>query len=288
LTSRDNLARILPPEDWRTGVWDPEEYQRFSDLRSRPFFELLARVAATSPRYVLDLGCGPGNLTASLARRWPAAEVVGVDNSGQMLAAAKAMLAEAGGHDGAADQAGPHGSLRFQLGDVREFEPPRPPDVIVSNAVLQWIPNHRDLLPRWAAMLAPGGWLAIQMPANFDQPTHETLREVATSPPWNEWLAEIPRPRLNYSPDDYLGLLTGAGCEVDAWETTYLHLLQGDDPILEWCKGTAFRPFITALPPEHAADFLAELAGRLRAAYPRHSYGTVLPFRRVFAVAHRT
>jgi trans-aconitate 2-methyltransferase len=279
-------------------VWDPDEYQRFSDLRSRPFFELLARVPITSPRYVLDLGCGPGNLTATLARRWPAAEVVGVDNSEQMLAAAKATLAELGGGQGAHDQvrqggqsgagdgqAG--GSLTFQLGDVREFEPTRPPDVVVSNAVLQWIPNHHDVLARWARMLAPDGWLAIQMPANFDQPTHEVLREVATSPRWSELLAEIPRPRLNYSPGDYLDLLADAGCDVDAWETTYLHLLQGDDPVVEWYKGTAFRPFITALTPERAAEFLHDVAGRLRAAYPARSYGTVLPFRRVFVVAHK-
>ena len=280
-------------------MWDPDEYQRFSDLRSRPFFELLARVAVTSPRYVLDLGCGPGNLTAMLAKWWPAAEVVGVDNSEQMLAAAKAMLAETGGdrqgsrdqarqdgHDGAGDEQG-GGSLSFRLGDVREFEPARPPDVVVSNAVLQWVPSHHDVLSRWARMLAPDGWIAIQMPANFDQPTHEALREVATSPRWSELLAEIPRPRLNYSPGDYLGLLAGAGCEVDAWETTYLHLLHGDDPVVEWYKGTAFRPFIAALPPEQATEFLGEVANRLRAAYPARSYGTVLPFRRVFVVAHK-
>jgi trans-aconitate 2-methyltransferase len=279
-------------------VWDPDEYQRFSDLRSRPFFELMARVAVTSPRYVLDLGCGPGNLTAALARRWPAAQVVGVDNSGQMLAAAKAMLAEPGGdrqdaydQDRQDGQGGGYGqgggSLSFRLGDVREFEPAHAPDVVVSNAVLQWVPNHRDVLARWAGMLAPDGWLAIQMPANFDQPTHEVLREVATSAPWHEWLGEIPRPRLNYNPGDYLDLLAGAGCGVDAWETTYLHLLPGDDPVVEWYKGTAFRPFLAALTPERAGAFLREMARRLRAAYPARSYGTVLPFRRVFVVAHK-
>jgi trans-aconitate 2-methyltransferase len=267
-------------------MWDPGEYQRFSDLRSRPFFELLARVAITSPRYVLDFGCGPGNLTAALARRWPGAEVVGVDNSEQMLAAAKAMPTETGGDGGAAGGPGP-GSLSFHLADVREFEPAHKPDVIVSNAVLQWIPNHRDLLSRWAAMLAPGGWLAIQMPANFDQPTHQVLGELASSPPWSEWLSQLPRPRLNYDPADYLELLAGAGCEVDAWETTYLHLLHGDDPVVEWYRGTALRPFITALTPEQADEFLRAFASRLRPSYPAHSYGTVLPFRRVFAVAHR-
>jgi trans-aconitate 2-methyltransferase len=303
LTSRDSVARISAYliNRWEDGVWDPEQYQRFSDLRARPFFELLARVAITSPRYVLDFGCGPGNLTAALARRWPAAEVVGVDNSEQMLKAAQAMLAETGGgHEGAAKhghqdvQGGPDrrqgtGSLRFQLCDVREFEPARPPDVIVSNAALQWIPDHRDLLlPRWAGMLAPGGWLAIQLPANFDQPAHQILHELARSEPWREWLAKIPDIRLNYDPADYLEVLADAGCEADAWETTYLHVLRGDNPVLEWYKGTAFRPLIAALPPERADEFLREAAGRLRTAYPPRGYGTVLPFRRVFAVAHRT
>ncbi len=273
-------------------MWDPEEYQRFSDLRSRPFFELVARVAVTSPRYVLDFGCGPGNLTAALAKRWPMAEVVGVDNSEQMLAAAKAMLAETGGdgqsaHDQGCQNGSGTGSLSFHLGDLSEFEPARPPDVIVSNAALHWVPNHRELLLRWAAMLAPGGWLAFQVPANFDQPTHRALREVATSPRWSEWLGEIRRPNLNFNPGDYLGLLAGAGCEVDAWETTYLHLLQGDDPVAGWYKGTAFRPFTAALPPERAAEFIGEVASRLRDAYPARSYGTVLPFRRVFVVAHK-
>jgi trans-aconitate 2-methyltransferase len=263
-------------------MWDPEQYQRFSDLRSRPFFELLARVGATSPRYVLDLGCGPGNLTATLAKRWPGADVEGVDNSDEMLKAAEEMVAQ-NNHAGANGG----GSLTFRHADVREFQPERTPDVIVSNAVLQWIPNHRDLLPHWAAMLAPDGWLAIQMPANYDAPTHEILQEVRKSPPWRERLGVVPDVRLGFNPGDYLELLVNAGCEVDAWETTYLHVMPGEDPVLEWYKGTAFRPIIAALPPDQAAEFLAEVASRLRAVYPARSYGTVLPFRRVFVVARR-
>jgi trans-aconitate 2-methyltransferase len=259
-------------------MWDPQVYLRFADTRSRPFFELLARIGATSPRYVLDLGCGPGHLTMALAGRWPAAQVLGVDNSEEMLEAAQAELTRS---------AGGTGSVRFELADVREFKPAQPPDVIISNAVLQWIPDHRDLLPLWVAMLAPGGWLAIQMPANFDQPTHEILEEVRTSAPWRDRLDDVPDVRLDYHPGDYLDLLARADCEVDAWESTYLHLLQGENPVLEWYQGTAFRPIIASLEPEQADEFLREVGSRLRAAYPPRSYGTVLPFRRVFAVARK-
>ncbi len=258
-------------------MWDPAQYRRYSDERSRPFFELLARVGAAAPRYVVDLGCGPGNLTAALARRWPAAEVVGVDSSVEMLTAAEAQPRDrqhAGG-----------GSLTFQLGDVRDFAPARPPEVIICNAVLQWIPGHRNLLPRWAGMLCPGGWLAIQVPGNHDQPSHQILRELAASPRWRESLADVITARQTDDPGDYLELLARAGCEVDAWETTYLHVLRGDDPVLEWYKGSGLRPVIAALPPNQADEFLKAYASRLRTAYPPHGYGTMLPFRRVFVVA---
>ncbi len=256
-------------------MWDPAQYRRYTDERSRPFFDLLTRVGAASPRYVVDLGCGPGHLTATLAERWPSAEVVGVDSSVEMINAAQATLASA------------TGSLSFHLGDVREFAPARPPDVIVCNAVLQWVPCHQDLLPGWAALLAPGGWLAIQVPGNTDQPSHRILRELAESPRWREQLADVALTRQVHDPADYLALLTGAGCEVDAWETTYLHVLPGDDPVLEWYKGSGLRPVIAALRADQGAEFLAEYAIRLRAAYPAHGYRTVLPFRRVFAVAHK-
>ncbi len=264
-------------------MWDPAQYQCYSDERSRPFFELLARVAAAAPRYVVDLGCGPGDLTAALAERWPGAEVVGVDNSPQMLDAAKATLA--GFRERRDRPTAGAGSLTFRQGDVREFVPSRAADVIVCNAVLQWVPGHRELVPRWAGMLPSGGWLAFQVPANFDQPSHQILRELAGSGSWREQLAGVAVTRQAHHPDDYLELLAGAGCEVDAWETTYLHVLQGDDPVLDWYKGSGLRPIIAALPPDQAAEFLDEYARRLRIAYPARSYGTVLPFRRVFVVA---
>ena len=256
-------------------MWDPGQYQRFGDERGRPFFDLVGRVAAADPGYVADLGCGPGHLTAVLAARWPAAEVVGVDNSAEMIEAA-------------ADRAGQGpGRLSFVLGDVRDWEPARPLDVLVSNAVLQWIPDHLTVLARWVTLLASGGWLAFQVPGNYDQPSHVILRDLAASARWRTLLDGVELNRQSASPAEYLDLLARAGCDVDAWETTYLHVLPGEDPVLEWYRGTGLRPVLARLEPEQAPQFMAEYARLTREAYPPAPYGTVLPFRRVFAVARR-
>jgi trans-aconitate 2-methyltransferase len=153
--------------------------------------------------------------------------------------------------------------------------------------VLQWVPGHRELLAEWAGWLTAGGWLGIQVPGNFEQPSHAIMRELAGSPRWSALLGDVNLTRSGSGPAEYAELLADAGCEVDAWETTYLHILHGDNPVLEWIKGTGLRPVLAALDDEQAAGFLAEYGERLRMAYPPRPFGTVLPFRRVFAVAHR-
>jgi trans-aconitate 2-methyltransferase len=253
-------------------MWDAGQYLRFGGERARPFFDLVAQVGATSPRYVADLGCGPGNLTAALAARWPEATVVGVDNSPEMIDAALA---------------GTTPNLSFGLGDVRDWRPARPLDVLVCNAVLQWVPEHGDLLLRWADLLAPGGWLAFQLPGNFDQPSHAIVKEMAASPRWHGPLADARLNRQAGDPADYAALLARPGFEVDAWETSYLHILPGENPVLEWTKGTTLRPVLAALDAEQAAAFLREYGERLTTAYSPHPFGTVFPFRRVFTVVHR-
>ena len=269
-------------------MWDPDQYQRFAGQRARPFFELLARVGATDPRLVADLGCGPGGLTAALAARWPGAEVVGVDSSPEMIRAAGARPAAAWPAAGGAEsRQAPAGRLSFVLADLREWRPAHPADVIISNAALQWVPDHLAVLARWPAMLTAGGWLAFQVPGNFDQPSHQILTELASSQRWRPLLREVRRSRQAAQPAEYLDLLASAGCDVDAWETTYLHVLPGDDPVLDWYKGTGLRPVLAALGPELAAEFTAEYSARAREAYPAAPYGTVLPFRRVFVVASR-
>jgi trans-aconitate 2-methyltransferase len=256
-------------------MWDPGQYQRFADERSRPFFDLLARVGAEDPGLVVDLGCGPGTLTVTLASRWRGAEVRGVDSSAEMIAAARALPAGEGHR------------LSFSLGDVREWEPAGRVDVIVSNAVLQWIPGHLSVLARWASFLPAGGWLAFQVPGNFDQPSHAALRELAGSDRWRPLLDGVQLNRQAADPAEYLDLLAPAGFDVDAWETTYLHVLHGDDPVVDWYKGTGLRPVLAALPPGAAAQFLDDYRARMNDAYPAAAYGTVFPFRRVFAVAVR-
>jgi trans-aconitate 2-methyltransferase len=259
-------------------MWDPGQYLHFADERSRPFFDLAGRIGAASPRYVVDLGCGPGQLTASLAARWPEATVLGIDSSADMIRAAMA----AGYGDG-----DDRGRLSFEVGDVRDFQTERPVDVIISNAVLQWVPDHLDLLPRWAAYLESGGWLAFQLPGNFDQPSHVVLRDLARSDKWRDRLRGVELNRQAGNPEAYLDVLTRAGLVVDAWETTYLHVLHGPDPVAEWYKGSGLRPVVAVLPTAEAAEFVGEYGERVRAAYPAAWYGTVLPFRRVFVVAHK-
>jgi trans-aconitate 2-methyltransferase len=265
-------------------MWDAGQYLRFGGERARPFFDLVAQVGATDPGYVAVLGCGPGNLTAALAQRWPGATVVGVDNSPQMIATAQASTAQASTVLAAAPS-GPN--VRFALGDVWDWRPELPLDVLVCNAVLQWVPGHQELLLRWADLLAPGGWLAFQLPGNFDEPSHAIVTELARSTRWRSLLADTELNRQAGDPADYVTLLARPGFEVDAWETSYLHILHGENPVLEWTKGTTLRPVLAALDAEQAAAFLGEYGERLRLAYHPRPFGTIFPFRRVFAVVHR-
>lgn len=257
-------------------MWDAGQYLRFGGERARPFFDLVAQIGATDPRRVVDLGCGPGNLTAVLAQRWPGATVTGTDNSPEMIDAARASSAQTAQN------------LEFAIGDVRSWRPEHPVDVIVCNAVLQWVPGHEELLPRWADHLALGGWLAFQMPGNFDQPSHAIVAEMAASPRWRDLLAGAELNRQAGDPADYVALLARPGFAVDAWETSYLHVLHGENPVLEWTKGTTLRPVLAELDEEQAAAFLGEYGERVRDAYHPQPFGTVFPFRRVFAVVHRT
>lgn len=269
-------------------MWDPNRYASFAPERSRPFADLMARVrpgADTSwgppPRVVVDLGCGDGPLTLSLARRWPTARMVGIDSSPEMLAAARSR-----------DLAG---EVQWRQADITDWDPAKdgPIDVLVSNAALQWVPSHRDLLPRWAAQLAPGGWLALQVPGNFEAPSHRLMREVAAGHPRAaELLGPLQRAAASDDPEGYLRLLAGAGLTVEAWETTYLHVLDPEGasacPVLDWISATGLRPALDVLThPDERADFLHRYQRALELAYPRRSYGVPFEFRRVFAVGHR-
>lgn len=279
-----------------TGPWDPDQYLRFAQNRSRPFRDLLARIPALpGPRpRITDLGCGPGNATVSLFDRWPDAHITGVDSSAEMLEAA-------------ADLAGPSpngdGTLDFVSGDIARWTPKEPHDLIISNAALQWVPEHWRFfgqgaaapdsdeadqhLTGWVDALEPGGTLAFQVPGNWDSPSHRLIRDVAGRPRWRRQLARFTPGYVHVlTAGEYLERLTALGCAVDAWETTYVHVLPGEDPVLGWVKGTALRPVLAALDdPDDRAEFTAEYAAVLRKAYPPRPAGTLFPFRRIFVVA---
>ncbi|MGY0235693.1 trans-aconitate 2-methyltransferase [Longispora urticae] len=253
-------------------MWDPNTYARYGDERSRPFFELVARIGATAPRTVVDLGCGPGNLTATLADRWPDAAVSGLDSSPEMI-----------------DKARASSDLEYAVADVNDFTPGPDVDVLVSNAVLQWVPEHQELLRRWSRALSPGGWLAFQVPGNFAAHSHETLRALAFEEPWRDLLDWQPRVAPVLDAAGYAQLLLGEGLAVDAWETTYVHLLPAADvhPVLTWMEGTALRPVRSRLDDAHWAAFRAELGARLAESYPTTHGVVAFPFARIFCVAHK-
>jgi trans-aconitate 2-methyltransferase len=262
--------------------WDPRQYLRFESERARPWHDLTARLADLAPASVVDLGCGPGRLTATLSDRWPDAHVLGVDSSPAMIETAGALVRP--------------GRLEFELGEIETWRPSRPVDLVISNAALQWVPTHLDLLRSWlTGALVPGGALALQVPANRDADASLVMRRVANSPRWADRLAAVSRgsgPGASNSsvrePIEYADALGSAGgVDVDVWETTYLHVLDGQDPVLQWFAGSGLRPYLDALAddPDAGAEFRADVAAGLREAYPRRPYGTVLPFRRIFALA---
>jgi trans-aconitate 2-methyltransferase len=254
-------------------TWDPDRYLTYADERGRPFVELVARIGAAAPAEVVDLGCGAGNLTGLLAERWPEAHVVGLDSSPEMITAAQK------------SQQGLGQSVTYAVADLRDWQPERPVDVLVSNATLQWVPGHLELLPSLVAAVAPGGWFAFQVPGNFDEPSHTIRAELAAAASYAEHTASLATPS-SHDPAVYYDALTAAGCSVDVWETTYTHVLHGPDPVFTWVSGTGARPTLQALPSELRPSFEAEFKRRLAAAYPVRADGTVLlPFRRVFAVA---
>ena len=252
--------------------WDPEAYARYGGERGRPFFDLVARIAADSPRRVVDLGCGPGNLTATLTDRWPSAMVEGLDSSPEMITRAREYTT---------------GRMSFAVADAAQWVMPADADVVLGNAVLQWVPGHLELLRDWAATLPTDGWLAFQIPGNFDSPSHRLLRELAESPRWRARLDGILRHDVVAEPLAYADLLLSAGLAADVWETTYLHILLGGEPVLAWMRGTGLRPVLVALSSPDGERFAAEYGALLRAAYPRTEHGTMFEFRRIFLIGHK-
>ena len=261
--------------------WDPTAYGRFAGERSRPFADLVAQVRTDDPSLVVDLGCGHGPPTLTLAELWPTARVVGVDSSESMLESAREL--------DSADR------VEWVQSDLREWDPTslgQAADVIVTSSTLQWVPGHLDLLDAWVEALAEGGWFALQVPGNFDAPSHRLMRETAEHHERaGELGAALDLPAVG-EPATYLRYLSRLGCDVDAWETTYLHVLdpqaQEENPVLTWVSATGLRPVLDILTDDdERAAFVDPYAAALLDAYPRTSAGVLFPFRRVFAVARK-
>ncbi|CAN5283913.1 methyltransferase domain-containing protein [soil metagenome] len=255
-------------------VWDPALYERYKLYRDRPALDLLLRIPSDlDAREIWDLGCGTGEHAAILAARHPGARVHGLDSSPEMLALARKRKAQ----------------VEWIEGDVNAFNPAVPADLIFSNACLQWAAHHETLFPHLAGQLAPGGVFACQMPISFDTDWHRIMREVAAHGPWGERLRGVGRVRPTGSMSEYHDWLSPLCEDVDIWSTTYLHVLEGDDPVVEWMSGTGLRPYLQALDDEalHAA-FLHAYRQKISDAFPKQPDGTTLfPFPRLFMVARR-
>jgi len=260
-------------------TWNPQRYLAYEGERLRPALDLLARVPIDSPRTIVDLGCGAGNVTRVLAERWPEAEIVGIDSSEAMLAKARASTTDL-----------PH--ARFEAADIGAWTPRAPVDLLYSNAALHWLPDHATLLPRIARQVAAGGVLAVQMPRNFDAPSHVAVAETARTPRWSERLGDLVRGPPVASPERYLGWLEPLCAGVDVWETIYLQRLpardDGEHPVVAFVSGTWLNPFLERLAGDAAARaaFLDDYRARIEAEYPRTAAGGALfAFRRLFIVA---
>jgi trans-aconitate 2-methyltransferase len=271
-------VKLSAASDSRGMTWSARQYVQFENERTRPVRDLLAALPAIDARSVIDIGCGPGNSTEILAARFSGAAVSGFDSSADMVAAARRRLP----------------GLQFDLADVEQWAHENGAgdverfDVILANAVLQWVPGHARLFPALAAKLAPGGALAVQMPDNLDEPAHRLMREIAADGPWAAKLtaAAAARPSMPMA-DRYFEILSETGCRVDIWRTTYYHALSGGaGAVVEWFKGSGLRPFIAPLNDEEREEFLMRYRSAVARAYPAKSDGGVfLPFPRLFIIA---
>lgn len=256
--------------------WDPNQYLKFADQRLRPALELLDHIPLTEPEVIYDLGCGTGQITRLLAERWPMATVYGLDNSPEMLAKASAEPS----------------TVQWLEADLQTWSPTAPPDLLYSNATLQWVTDHQELFPRLAGFLSPGGCLAVQMPLSWGMVSHQLMRETLANGSVDGkelGTAELRQAVGRKWVEDaavYYDLLDTTCRHVDIWETEYLQILTGDDPVLEWVKGTGLRPILNGLGDSERTQFLNVYRQRLRTAYPVRANGqTLYPFRRLFLVA---
>jgi trans-aconitate 2-methyltransferase len=251
--------------------WNPSNYLRFADYRTRPASELASRVRVTAPQRVIDLGCGPGNSTQVLRDRWPDACVLGFDSSPDMIAAAR---------EGYPDDT-------WELGDIGEWSSDERFDVVFSNAALQWVSDHTSLVPRLFGQVAAGGAFAFQIPSRTFSAIQDLIDEVAGDAAWASFMQAAKSALTIEEPEVYYDLLAPLANGVDMWETIYHQVMESPDAIVEWISSTGLRPYLDALDETAQRRFVSRLVERVRASYPQRSDGMVLfPFRRISVIAY--
>jgi trans-aconitate 2-methyltransferase len=247
--------------------WNPGLYEQFRRHRERPARDLLGSVLIEDPQLIYDLGCGTGRITRELAKRYPNAQVVGLDISSAMLSR---------------DFSGDPANLRFELGDIAGWEPSVTPDLIFSNAALHWLPDHEVLFPRLVGTLSPGGHFHVQMPRNFSEPDHRVIEQIVLDDRWAGRLSSRWSEARVGRPEFYLDLLAPITAQLDVWETVYYQRLEGPNPVARWIEGAALRPYLPALGQDRD-EFMKAVEEQILAAYPPRPDGTTLyPFRRLF------
>lgn len=255
-------------------TWDAKLYLQFANERTQPALDLMTRINnIAEPKRIVDLGCGPGNSTAILRQRWPEANLIGLDNSVEMIEAASKTYPEG----------------KWLLADAATWVTDSPLDIVFSNAALQWVPDHANLFPHLMKQLAPTGVLAVQIPAHYQSPLHQVTLKVAENPLWRQRMEAARNALTKESPSFYYDVLQPFASRIDIWETEYFHNMDGPEAILNWFRGTGLRPFLEALETEaEKQEFEHRMLDGYTQAYPRQKDGRVLfPFRRLFITAYR-
>jgi len=252
--------------------WSSEQYLKFRNERTQPAVDLANRINLASPGKILDVGCGPGNSTHVLACRFPDAYIIGIDNSGDMISAAKKN----------------HPDLDFRMCDAASelSQLDNDFDIVFSNACIQWVPDHRNLLKNLLNLLNSNGVLAVQIPMNYNEPVHKAIGELVSTEKWKEYFTET-RVFHTLSQGEYYDLLSEISGEFSIWETVSYHVMKSHNDILEWYRGTGLRPYLSVLPDEKKAEFESDMLQILVRRYPRQKNGDIIfRFPRFFFIAH--
>lgn len=247
--------------------WNAKQYGKFENERTQPAVDLAMRVMKRDPKTMVDVGCGPGNSTAVLQSLFPNSHILGIDNSPDMILKAKSA----------------HPDIEFQLCDALSLDGKY--DLLFSNACLQWIPNHKTLIPALMEKLNDGGLLAVQMPMNGDEPLYRLVGEMASEP----WLKNAPLPyNATLTPREYYNILSICASAFDMWEEKFYHSLPDHKALVDWIKGSRLRPYLDYLGEETGQEFEALLVERAKELYPITTNGSViLGFRRFFFTAEK-